>query len=188
MNGDHLDDFRTGCNRQGLAVPRSLILRLVQQVASALQFMYAKPAVFHRDMHSANILLNWVGDGDLPDFHIGDFGQAIQADDDGDFKLWDEDVRELFEEGVQPYEHDVQSLCSHARALLACPLGKAKKGGMGAEPDIVKQVVVKLDEVANPAMTAGSPPDLTGLLDLISSAPTLSNDLYNDFADFRFGL
>lgn len=186
MNGGHLNDFRIGCNERGLTVPRLIILRLVQQVASALQFMYAKPAVLHRDMHSANIFLNWAGDSDLPDFCIGDFGQAIQADDDGGFKLWDGHVKELFEEGVQPYEQDVQSLRSHAKALLACPLGRAKKGSMGAEPDIVKQVMSKLDEIANPAMTPGSPPDLTGLLDLISSASALPSGSH-DIADFKFG-
>lgn len=99
MNGGHLNDFRIGCIKRGLTVPRSLILRLVQQVASALQFMYATAAVLHMDMHSTNILLNWAGDSELPDFYIGDFGRAVQADDEGGFKLWDAQVQTLLEEG-----------------------------------------------------------------------------------------
>ncbi|ROV96960.1 hypothetical protein VSDG_04107 [Cytospora chrysosperma] len=187
MNGGHLDDFRIGCSKRGLTVPRSLILRLVHQVASALQFMYAKPAVLHRDMHSTNILLNWAGDSELPDFYIGDFGRAVQADDEGGFRLWDAQVQTLFEEGFQPYEHDVQSLHSHVRALLACPLGKIKKGCMEAEPDIVRQVMAKLYEIANPPMATGSPPDLAGLLDLLESAPALPDGPHKN-ADFNFGL
>ncbi|ROV97413.1 hypothetical protein VMCG_06878 [Cytospora schulzeri] len=187
MNGGHLNDFRIGCSKRGLTVPRSLILRLVHQVTSTLQFMYEKPAVFHRDMHSANIFLNWVGDSELPDFCIGDFGRAVHADDDGGFKLWDAHVKTLFEEGFQPYEYDVQCLRSHVRALLACPLGRAKKGSMEAEPDIVKQVMTKLDEIANPPMSPGSPPDLTGLLGLLSNAPALPNGPQGN-ADFKFGL
>lgn len=58
---------------------------------------------------------------------------------------------------------------------------------MEAEPDAVRQVLAKLDEVAHPAMTPGSPPDLTGLLDLLSSAPALSDGTH-DMADLKFAL
>ncbi|KUI53194.1 putative serine/threonine-protein kinase roco8 [Cytospora mali] len=186
MNGGHLDDFRAGCSERGLVVPRPIILRLVHQIASALQFMYAQPAVLHRDLNSANILLSWApGDGELPDFYISDFGRAVQADEEG-FGLLDVHAQRNFEEGFQPYEEDVQFLLKHVRALLACPSGRAKKGGEG-EPDIVRQVVAKLKEAANPPLASGSPPGLTGLLDLVSNVPALPNDL-QDLAEFKFGL
>lgn len=78
----------------------------------------------------------------------------------------------------------MQSLHSHVRALLACPLGKAKKGGMGAEADIVRQVMAKLYEIAHPPISPSSPPDLTGLLDLLLNAPALPEGPH-EISDFK---
>ncbi|KUI67452.1 hypothetical protein VM1G_02920 [Cytospora mali] len=95
-------------------------------------------------------------------------------------------VHRKFEEGFQPYEEDVQFLLNHVRALLACPSGRARRGNEG-EPDIVRQVMAKLKEIANPPLASRSPPGLTGLLDLVSNLPALPNDP-QDLAVFKFGL
>ncbi|KAL2153850.1 hypothetical protein VTH82DRAFT_2526 [Thermothelomyces myriococcoides] len=91
--------------RQGVLPPPSILARMARQVLSTLQFLYtAGPTpIYHCDTHLGNIWIHWPsassanpadakgGDDDtasaasiaappLPDFYLGDFGQATFAD------------------------------------------------------------------------------------------------------------
>lgn len=75
-NGGNLGDFRDACQTRDIAPPPSLICKMIQQVAHALNFMYSmSPYVFHGDLHMDNIFLHWdqnISEG--PEFILGDFG------------------------------------------------------------------------------------------------------------------
>lgn len=59
-NGGNLGDLRDACQTRSLAPPPSMICKFVQQIAHALNFMYAmKPYIIHGDAHIDNIFLHW---------------------------------------------------------------------------------------------------------------------------------
>lgn len=76
-NGGDLKQFKKSCRKQGIKIPRILILRLVFQIATALRFMLSRtPALLHRDLHHGNVFLDWSEGNSLPEFILADFGSS----------------------------------------------------------------------------------------------------------------
>ncbi|KAK3385207.1 hypothetical protein B0H63DRAFT_449283 [Podospora didyma] len=82
LNGGSLKDV-WGCDMQPIAkfpAPFAVIARYTWQVLSTMQYMYHRVHqgyVMHTDMHEGNIWLHWDETEDLPNFHVGDFGNSI---------------------------------------------------------------------------------------------------------------
>ncbi|KAK3311098.1 uncharacterized protein B0T15DRAFT_548334 [Chaetomium strumarium] len=62
--------------------PIIAVARMIRQVFSTLHYLYtggARP-IYHDDLHFGNIWIHWRADQLLPDFYLGDFGNAGVAD------------------------------------------------------------------------------------------------------------
>ena len=64
-------------------IPISIFVRMIRQVLSTFQWLYTAgdQPLYHGDVHTGNIWLDWSKDAMLPDFYLGDFGHAHFADD-----------------------------------------------------------------------------------------------------------
>lgn len=156
-NGGTLEDFGLACETRGIAPPPSLILTLTQDVVQALNFMYAmKPSfVIHGDLKWANIFLHWEENASTgPHFFIGDFGLSTRGE-----------IRTGNRFGLVV---DIRRVWQQTDGLLR----------IGPRSDFQSELRQYLEAVIMPELyrlAHGPPsqlPDLTHLVELLSSAPT----------------
>lgn len=156
-NGGTLEDFHRACKTRDMAPPPSLILTMIEDVVQALNFMYSmKPCfVIHGDMHWGNILLHWEDDTSRgPHFFLGDFGWATC----GRIRVGNRfglvvDIRRVY---MQTHE------------LLR--IGSDSDFQSGLRQYLEAVILPELEKLAHGPDS--QLPELTRLLELLSSAPT----------------
>ncbi|KAG8161391.1 hypothetical protein KVR01_008378 [Diaporthe batatas] len=178
-NGGTLEDFWHACTTKNLPPPPSLILTMVRDLSQALDFMYSmKPFVIHGDLHWGNIFLHW-NDKDIsagPRFVLGDFGRSTwgRARAGARFGLV-MDIRRVWLDvcdfldflDFEPGAGLLRRVWLDVSDLLDFEPG----GGLQRE---LKQFLEKIIEPELNRLAHGSAshlPDLTRLLDLLSTAP-----------------
>ncbi|POS76279.1 hypothetical protein DHEL01_v205333 [Diaporthe helianthi] len=158
-NGGTLEDLWRACETSDVATPPLLILTMVQDLSQALNFMYSiKPSfVFHGDLHWGNVFLHWDEDTSTgPRFFLGDFGRSTCG-------------------GARAGEHS--GLVADIRRIWRDVCDLLNTGtSFGSESEL-KQY---LEGTVEPELSrlahgpASQLPDLTRLLELLSSAPAAS--------------
>ncbi|KAK4118590.1 hypothetical protein N657DRAFT_685138 [Parathielavia appendiculata] len=97
-NGGTLRAFLDRCAQGPAVLPPGLALHLVLQILETLDFMYtgmkSSGLVYHRDLHSRNIMLHFPSGSPIPDVYLIDFGRAVQVrsgtgPEDDPFTWWD---------------------------------------------------------------------------------------------------
>jgi hypothetical protein len=122
-NGGTLSAFLERCDVADAVLPEGLALHVVLQILETLDFMYTgmKSPVYHRDLHTRNMMLHFAPGNPIPDVYLIDFGRAAvvsgpedqDQDQDGDqdparpasddLLWWDiRAVAEIIDKGLAP--------------------------------------------------------------------------------------
>lgn len=93
-------------NRAGHVPPPAIIARALWQVLATIQWMMhdIEPSVLHTDAHDGNVFVNWPNGHPMPDFILGDFGDARRSD-----------------EGPRPTEERLEAMTPTTRARASSP-------------------------------------------------------------------
>jgi hypothetical protein len=77
-NGGTLFAFLERCDVAGAVLPEGLALLMVLQILETLDFMYTgmKSPIYHRDLHTRNVMLHFASGNPIPDVYLIEFGRA----------------------------------------------------------------------------------------------------------------
>lgn len=166
-NGGTVGDLYRAYSSMGQAIPSTTIWRLMTQLVDALHFMSTcGEGVLHSDIHGENIFLHYDGaKGRLPDFYLGDFGNAERG------ALAD----------PTRYRNDVKSLASYLKMLLFV--------SPSPEPSERDDLWQYLYFVVRPALkdlnACWNFPDLKPILDILRNAPAGPPESLPEWMDRR---
>jgi hypothetical protein len=161
-NGGTFSEFWLTCVELNLACPPSVVLTMIEDIAKALDVMYSmKPEfVIHEDLHRGNIFLHWGQNTSKgPSFYVGDFGRSTVG-------------------GTRPGNHygyvaDIRLLSLRAEDLLY----SGTDTGFQSELRQYLQTVIEPELVRLRNGPITQLPNLTRLLELLSAAPAVTQDL-----------
>lgn len=164
-NGRTVGDLCRDYSSLGLAIPSRTIWRLMIQLVDAIHFI-SMCGVLHSDIHSENIFLHYDdATGGLPDFYLGDFGNA--------------------EHGglVDPskYREDIKSLtwCLN-RWLSVSPVPNPSE-----RDDLWQYLYFVVGSTLENLTAYGSFPDLKPVIDVLRKAPAGPTEKLPEWMDPR---
>ncbi|KAK4034044.1 hypothetical protein C8A01DRAFT_39473 [Parachaetomium inaequale] len=145
--------------------PASLIARMIRQVLSTLHYLYTAgdQPLYHDDLHLGNVWIHWPSDTALPDFYLGDFGEACFVDSKFQNHSFAEQIR------IAHPVNDLHKFYLNIENLLttygmfpgyAAAYGQTGLNALGRLVKAMKGVVTDWETAANTL----EPPDLKPLI------------------------
>jgi tmRNA-binding protein len=144
--------------------PVTAAARMIRQVFSTLHYIYTagEHPIYHDDLHFGNIWIHWRADQLLPDFYLGDFGNAGVAEPDPKYE-------DLYLEANAYVARPVDDLDKFVRnlALLLDVMG-GRRGYGDPGHKALRRLAYEIDSVIvrfKDAAPRQPPPDLRPFID-----------------------